>query len=237
MVQLECPACHARCEADPDVAGRSMACPKCGQAMVVPRDGTAITADPGVAPPAPAPLTGITTPELAEAQQAKKRADAYGLGGKPKAGQSVAKDPASAGPWLLIIGLLLGAGLLVFMTWDGLSHSKDHAKVSEHVVELTEANWEREVLDSDLPVVVDFSASWCGPCRDFAPTLDRIAERYQGKVKVGKIDYDQAQNLAKQYGIQGIPHVMIFKRGELRKELSGRQTEAVLARAIESVLK
>jgi thioredoxin len=151
-------------------------------------------------------------------------------------------DQAGAsGPWLLIIGLLLGAGLLVFMTWDGLTHS-NRAKSSELVVAITEANWEKEVLDSDIPVVVDFSASWCGPCHAFAPTLDRIAERYQGKVKVGKLDvgdqsFNKAPNLKVQYNINGIPNIMIFKGGELRKQFAGGPSEAVLARAIDSVLK
>jgi thioredoxin 1 len=147
----------------------------------------------------------------------------------------------ASGPWLLIIGLLMGAGLLVFMAWDGLSHSKGGAKASEHVVELTEANWEREVLDSDIPVVVDFSAVWCPPCQAFAPTLEKIADRYQGKVKVGKLDvgdhgFDKAQKLAKEYGIRGIPQILIFKRGELRKQFEGGPSEATLAREIDRVL-
>jgi thioredoxin 1 len=152
-------------------------------------------------------------------------------------------DQAGAsGPWLLITGLLLGAGLLVFMTWDSLTHSsKDHARTSEHVVELTEANWEKEVLDSDLPVFVDFSAAWCPPCQAFAPTLDKLAERYKGKVKVGTLDvgdhsFNRAKKLAAQYDIKGIPNIMIFKRGELLFQSAGAPSEAELVRAIDAVL-
>jgi thioredoxin 1 len=151
------------------------------------------------------------------------------------------KRPGDAGPWLLIGGLLLGAGLLLFMTWDGIKNSNDGAKHSEHVVAITEETWEREVLDSNIPVVVDFTASWCGPCHAFAPTLDKIAERYRGKVKVCKLDvgdhsFNQAQKLAAQYGINGIPRIMIFKGGELRKQFEGGPSEAVLAGAIDKVL-
>lgn len=147
------------------------------------------------------------------------------------------KRSGDAGPWLLIGGLLLGAGLLVFMTWDGINHSKDESRHSEFVIEITEANWQTEVLDSNVPVVVDFSASWCGPCRVFAPTLDKIAERYKGKVKVGKVDVDKAKNLANDYNITGIPHVIIFKGGELRKQIPGQQlSEAALTRAIDKIL-
>jgi thioredoxin 1 len=152
------------------------------------------------------------------------------------------KRPGDAGPWLLIGGLILGAGLLVFMTWDGMNQSKDGARHSEHVVALSEANWEKNVLGTDLPVVVDFSASWCGPCRRFAPTLDKIAERYKGRVRVGTLDvgdhsFDKAQKLQAQYGFSGIPHILIFKRGELRQQIPGDQlSEAVLARAIDKVL-
>lgn len=146
------------------------------------------------------------------------------------------KRRGEAGPWLLIGGLILGAGLLVFMTWDGVKHSGNESRGGADVIDITEANWEKEVLDSDIPVVVDFSASWCGPCHAFAPTLDKIAERYKGKVKVGKVDVDKAQNLAAQYKVSGIPNIMIFKGGKMRKQFQGGPEEAVLARAIDNVL-
>lgn len=149
---------------------------------------------------------------------------------------------ANPGPWLLIIGLLLGAGLLIFMTYDGMSRTKGQGRHSEHVVAVTEASWEQEVLDSKVPVVVDFSAVWCGPCQMFAPTLDAVAERYRGKVKVCQVDvgnnsFDKVPHLRQQYEIEGIPLVLIFKGGELRKAFRrGGPTEHELSRAIDSVL-
>src|SRR6266542_463665 len=93
---------------------------------------------------------------------------------------------SARGPWLLIIGMLLGGGLLVVMTWDSLSGKNQANKnptTSAHVVEFTIANWQKEVLDSDIPVFVDFTAKWCAPCQRFAPTVAKLAERYQGKIK------------------------------------------------------
>jgi thioredoxin 1 len=139
---------------------------------------------------------------------------------------------------MLITGLLLGAALLIFMTWDGLSHSNRPAKASSHVVEIAEADWQTEVIDSELPVVVDFTAPWCGPCQQFAPTLDRLAEQYKGKVKVAKVDFDQAKKLKAEYNITGIPCIMLFKRGRLVERWLGAPPgrEAELVRAIDSVL-
>ena len=82
-------------------------------------------------------------------------------------------------------------------------------------VVLTKENFEQEVLRADLPVLVDFWASWCGPCRMLAPVIAEIAEEYAGKVKVGKVNVDEQPNLANRYGIASIPTVMLFKNGEV----------------------
>jgi thioredoxin 1 len=84
---------------------------------------------------------------------------------------------------------------------------------SANVVELTADNWEQEVVKSDKPVLVDFWAVWCGPCRALAPTIDRLADQYAGKVKVGKLNTDEAPDIAVRYGISSIPLVMLFKGG------------------------
>src|SRR5437667_353925 len=88
-------------------------------------------------------------------------------------------------PWFLILGVLAGVALIAFIVWDSPSTRKSG---SSHVVEITQANWQKEVVESDIPVLVDFSASWCPPCQKLAPTIDKLAERYKGKVKVGKVD-------------------------------------------------
>ena len=82
-------------------------------------------------------------------------------------------------------------------------------------IQLNEQNFEQEVLRADLPVLVDFWASWCGPCRMLSPVIAEIAEEYAGKVKVGKVNVDEQPNLANRYGIASIPTVMLFKNGEV----------------------
>ena len=82
-------------------------------------------------------------------------------------------------------------------------------------IQLNEQNFEQEVSRADLPVLVDFWASWCGPCQMLAPVIAEIAEEYAGKVKVGKLNVDEQPNLANRYGITSIPTVMLFKNGEV----------------------
>ena len=78
----------------------------------------------------------------------------------------------------------------------------------------TDANFEAEVLKSDLPVLVDFTATWCGPCKALAPIVEKIADEFQGKVRVGKLDIDDAPNVTRKYGVRSVPTVMVFRGGE-----------------------
>ena len=86
---------------------------------------------------------------------------------------------------------------------------------------LTEANFEEEVLRSEIPVLVDFWATWCGPCRMLAPTIARIAEEQDGVIKVGKVDVDEEPGLAVRFGISSIPTLMVFKNGQAVKTSVG----------------
>ena len=108
---------------------------------------------------------------------------------------------------------------------------------SQNVLKLTPENWQTEVVESDKPVLVDFWAPWCGPCRQLGPTIDRIADQFAGKVKVGKVNVDDAQDLAIQYGINNIPRVLLFNGGSQPKDqLVGLQLEATIVKMINRAL-
>jgi thioredoxin 1 len=110
---------------------------------------------------------------------------------------------------------------------------------SANVVELTSANWEKEVVQSTIPVLVDFWAVWCGPCRLLAPTIDKIADQFVGKVKVGKLNTDESQDIAIKYGISAIPQILLFKGGDqpIDKQIGNQPMDNIvkmLNRALES---
>lgn len=96
------------------------------------------------------------------------------------------------------------------------------------VIELTTQNFNEEVLQSDVPVMVDFWASWCGPCRMVSPIVDEIAEEVQGKAKVGKVNVDEQGDLASQFGVMSIPTIMVFKNGEAVATSVGSKSKAEL---------
>jgi thioredoxin 1 len=103
-------------------------------------------------------------------------------------------------------------------------------------LEFTDANFQQEVLQSDKPVVVDFSATWCGPCRQLTPIIDELAREYNGKVKVGKVDIDQSQDVAGQFGIMSVPTVLFFKGGKLVDTMIGLNGKGVYKSKIESLV-
>ncbi|MBD1841038.1 thioredoxin [Coleofasciculus sp. FACHB-64] len=102
--------------------------------------------------------------------------------------------------------------------------------------QVTDASFKQEVLDSEVPVLVDFWAPWCGPCRMVAPVVDEIAQQYDGQVKVVKLNTDENPNVASQYGIRSIPTLMIFKGGQRVDMVVGAVPKTTLANTLEKYL-
>ncbi len=107
---------------------------------------------------------------------------------------------------------------------------------NEKVIILDKDNFETEVMQSDKPVLIDFWASWCGPCRAVAPIIDQLADEFCGKAKVAKINVDEQNELASRYRIMSIPTVMIFKNGEIAEKLIGARSREEFAKLIEKNL-
>lgn len=99
--------------------------------------------------------------------------------------------------------------------------------------EITDTNFEKDVLGSDKPVLVDFWAEWCGPCRMIAPTVEAIAEEYKDKASVYKMNVDENMNVPQQFGIRGIPTLILFKGGQEQERIVGAVTREAIARVIE----
>ena len=106
---------------------------------------------------------------------------------------------------------------------------------SDAIVILDEDNFD-EVINSDTPVLVDFWAEWCGPCRMIAPVLDELAEEYAGKVVIGKVNVDDSQDLASRFGIMSIPNLKVFKKGVEVENIIGATPKATLQAALERQL-
>ncbi|NLX21955.1 MAG: thioredoxin [Phycisphaerae bacterium] len=105
-----------------------------------------------------------------------------------------------------------------------------------HTIEFTEANFEAEVLNAAGPVLVDFWAEWCMPCKALGPTIDDLATQYAGKAKVGKVNTDANQSLSAKFGISAIPTVILFKDGEIKEKFVGLRSKQDFAASIDALL-
>ncbi len=106
---------------------------------------------------------------------------------------------------------------------------------SKNVIELTMDSFDNEVLNSEQPVLVDFWAAWCGPCRMIAPIIDQIADEYVGKLKVGKVNVDEQGQLAAEYGVMSIPTLVFFKNGEEVQRVVGVRPKPELDKIIQNL--
>ena len=106
---------------------------------------------------------------------------------------------------------------------------------SEKVLAFTDSNFDAEVLKSDKPVLVDFWAVWCAPCRAVAPIIDEIASDYDGKIKVGKVNVDENQVIPGKYGIRGIPTVILFNKGQVADQIVGAAPKGSFKQMIDKV--
>ncbi|HEX4998502.1 MAG TPA: thioredoxin [Terriglobia bacterium] len=105
-----------------------------------------------------------------------------------------------------------------------------------NTIEITDTNFESEVLQSAEPVLIDFWAAWCAPCRALAPTVDAIADQYHGRVKVGKLDVDNNAATASRFSIRGIPTLLVFKGGQVKEQIVGAVGKDVIAKALDKHL-
>ena len=108
--------------------------------------------------------------------------------------------------------------------------------MSNNIVHATDASFEAEVINSDIPVLVDYWAEWCGPCKMIAPVLEEVAESYAGKIKIVKVDVDSNKEIAHKHGIRGIPTLMVFKGGSAQATKVGALSKTQLEEFVESSL-
>ena len=107
---------------------------------------------------------------------------------------------------------------------------------SNTIHEVTDTNFDQDVLKSDQPVLVDFWAAWCGPCRALAPIVDELAHQYQGKVKVAKMDVDANGATPMRYGVRGIPTLLVFKGGQVKEQIVGYVAKEKIQQALDKHL-
>jgi len=109
--------------------------------------------------------------------------------------------------------------------------------MGSNVSEFTEQDFNRDVLESDKPVLVDFWAEWCGPCQMLTPTIEELSLEYQSKVSIGKLNVDNHPSIATKYGVRSIPCLLFFKNGEVQKQIMGSVPKSEIATALDELIK
>jgi thioredoxin 1 len=104
-----------------------------------------------------------------------------------------------------------------------------------NIINLTQDNFSKEVLESSTPILVDFWAEWCGPCKMIAPVLDELAQEYDGRVKIGKVNIDNEQGLAAEYGVRAIPTLLLFQKGQVAEQIVGLKSKRDLKTSFDKV--
>jgi len=142
--------------------------------------------------------------------------------------------PLTANPWRgAFMGALIG-GLFAFSAGSSTTAVADGEHASLHIGSVAE--FERYVLNADEPVLVDFYANWCGPCRRLAPTIEELAKEYEGRAVVSKVNVDEQGELARRYGIQGIPAVLFFQNGKEVQRLVGGQSKRAYEKVMDTLV-
>ena len=108
--------------------------------------------------------------------------------------------------------------------------------MSENTAIINEENFESKVIKSNIPVLLDFWAEWCGPCKMLSPTIDSIADKYLGKVLVGKVNVDSSSSIGQKYGIRGIPTLLFFNNGEIQEQIVGNVGEADIVEKLDKLI-
>jgi thioredoxin 1 len=120
----------------------------------------------------------------------------------------------------------------VFLVDQTERSGRSNTMSGKNMHHFTDTNFEEEVLKSDLPVLVDFTATWCGPCKALAPIVEKLADEYEGKIKVGKCDTDESKQIAMKYGIRSVPTVMVFRGGQKTNQHVGLTTKDKLVKLV-----
>jgi thioredoxin 1 len=110
-----------------------------------------------------------------------------------------------------------------------------HVMAGLNIIDLTQDNFSKEVLESSTPILVDFWAEWCGPCKMIAPVLDELADEYDGKVRIGKVNIDNEQGLAAEYGVRAIPTLLLFQKGQVAEQIVGLKSKRDLKNSFDKV--